>query len=120
MNTRRVAAPLGASERIDEGDFARSSPRVAIASGTAQFAESQPDHILGQTPTLLWGEYILPKQLAAELGISIRTLHRWHSARQGPPRVVLGRVVLYRRSSVLAWIETREERVNRRMGRRTI
>ena len=66
---------------------------------------------------LLAGEYVTPEQLAAELGISVRTLHRWHTARQGPPRVVLGRVIFYRRSSVLAWLVSREETPTRR-GRR--
>ncbi len=66
---------------------------------------------------LLAGEYLKPEQLAGELGISVRTLHRWHTAPQGPPRVVLGRVIFYRRSSVLAWLVSREETPARR-GRR--
>lgn len=80
-------------------------------------AESQPEYDVESMPSLLAGEYATPEQLAAELGISVRTLHRWHTARQGPPRVVLGRVIFYRRSSVLAWIESREENLTRR-GRR--
>ena len=64
--------------------------------------------LTGREP-LLAGEFLTPSQLAAELSISERTLHRWHTARQGPPRVVLGRVVLYRRQSVLAWLESKEE-----------
>ena len=67
--------------------------------------------------SLLAGEYDTPEQLAAELGISVRTLHRWHTARQGPPRVVLGRTIFYRRSSVLAWIASREECLTRRQRR---
>lgn len=69
------------------------------------------------TANLLAGAYVTPEQLAEELGISVRTLHRWHTARQGPPRIVLGRIIFYRRSSVLAWIESREENFTRR-GRR--
>jgi predicted DNA-binding transcriptional regulator AlpA len=54
-------------------------------------------------------EYVEPKALAAELGVSWRTLHRWHVERLGPPRVVVGRTVLYRRESVRQWLLSREE-----------
>ena len=41
-------------------------------------------------------EYISPEQLALELNISTRTLDRWHSVREGPPRTRLGKRILYR------------------------
>jgi predicted DNA-binding transcriptional regulator AlpA len=93
--------------------------RNGAMSRTTQSAESQLEYGAESMPRLLAIEYVTPEQLAAELGISVRTLHRWHTARQGqgPPRVVLGRVVIYRRSSVLAWIESREERLTRRVRR---
>jgi predicted DNA-binding transcriptional regulator AlpA len=53
-------------------------------------------------------DYISPAQLAEELGISERTVHRWHALRQGPPRVLLGRRPYYKRASVAAWIERQE------------
>jgi len=84
---------------------------------TTQSAQSLPDYGAESMSSLIAGEYATPEQLATELGISVRTLHRWHTARQGPPRVVLGRIVFYRRSSVLAWIESREERLTRRERR---
>jgi predicted DNA-binding transcriptional regulator AlpA len=89
---------------------------VLSVSGYAHRPENVADHFQSaeSMPSLLAGEYATPEQLAAELGISVRTLHRWHTARQGPPRVVLGRVIFYRRSSVLAWIEGREENLARR------
>ena len=53
-------------------------------------------------------EYISPEQLALELGISTRTLDRWHSVREGPPRTRLGKRILYRRESFAAWLRSQE------------
>jgi predicted DNA-binding transcriptional regulator AlpA len=48
--------------------------------------------------------YLTPRQMATELGISQRTLERWHQFRHGPPRVILGRTRFYRLESVRAWL----------------
>lgn len=48
--------------------------------------------------------YLTPRQMAKELGISQRTLERWHQFRHGPPRVILGRTRFYRLESVRAWL----------------
>ena len=53
-------------------------------------------------------EYITPEALAAELQISTRTLDRWHSMREGPPRTKLGKRILYRRESFSAWLLSQE------------
>ena len=50
-----------------------------------------------------------PSQLAQELKVSKRTLTRWHVLRTGPPRTLIGKRVLYKRSSVIDWLQTREE-----------
>ena len=43
------------------------------------------------------------------LGVSSRTLDRWHLLRIGPPRVALGHhKVRYRLSSIEAWVRSRE------------
>jgi predicted DNA-binding transcriptional regulator AlpA len=73
----------------------------------------------GQTAGILQtGGFIEPEQLAAELGISARTLARWDTARQGPPKTKLGKRNLYRRESVIAWLEAQEARQGRTNGRR--
>lgn len=54
-------------------------------------------------------DYETPAQLAADLGICVKTLDRWHRLGEGPPRVKLGRRVLYRRTSVAAWLASREQ-----------
>lgn len=56
----------------------------------------------------LLSDYYTTAELAQELGISVRTLHRWSGARIGPPQTSIGQKVLYKRSSVIAWLEARE------------
>jgi predicted DNA-binding transcriptional regulator AlpA len=55
------------------------------------------------------GEFVAPDDLARELNISPRTLHRWHTLRMGPPRVSIGRTILYRRTAIRTWLESRED-----------
>ena len=54
-------------------------------------------------------DFWTPEQLAQQLGISVRTLLRWHAMREGPPRVTQGRLVLYRIAAVQAWLASREQ-----------
>ena len=53
--------------------------------------------------------YLTLHQLAAQLGISPRTLLRWHAQRMGPPRCVVGRLIRYRVDAVRAWMASREQ-----------
>ncbi len=53
-------------------------------------------------------DLIEPRELAAALGMSLRTLQRHHDNRTGPPRITLNRHVYYRRSSVAAWLQSCE------------
>jgi hypothetical protein len=61
-------------------------------------------------PSIL-DDYVSPSDLARELGVNPVTLARWHAARIGPPRMKMGRRVLYRGSSVAAWLETQEQQL---------
>ena len=78
-----------------------------------------------QISTLLGG-YLTPKDLALALGVSERTVARWHRFREGPPRVEIGRKVFYRVESVNACIascerpEARADRVRRRPRLRAV
>lgn len=56
----------------------------------------------------LLSDYFTATELAQELGLSVRTIYRWASERIGPPQTSIGQKVLYKRSSVIAWIESRE------------
>jgi hypothetical protein len=53
-------------------------------------------------------DYFTQKEAAAELKITERTLDRWQRLREGPPITKLGRRILYRRSSLQAWLLARE------------
>jgi predicted DNA-binding transcriptional regulator AlpA len=44
------------------------------------------------------------QQLATWLGISKRTLQLWRQTGQGPPYLLLGRLVRYRNSDVSTWL----------------
>ena len=52
--------------------------------------------------------YLRPPQLAEWLGVSLRTLSRWHAERTGPPRITMGRLVLYRLEALHQWLEANE------------
>jgi hypothetical protein len=49
-------------------------------------------------------EYLTPEQLAQELGISERTLSRWHRLRIGPPRASIGKLQLYPKAATREWL----------------
>ena len=78
-----------------------------------------------QISSILAG-YLTPKDLAQALGVSERTVARWHHFREGPPRVEFGRKVFYRLESVNAWIascerpEARADRSRRRPRLRAV
>jgi len=53
-------------------------------------------------------EFLTKQELAAELGREMRTLDRWDALGIGPPRTRVGRKILYRRTSVRAWLTAQE------------
>jgi hypothetical protein len=57
-------------------------------------------------------EYLTREELASELRRNPRTLDRWEVLGMGPPRTLVGRQVLYRRSSLLKWLAAQEQRSN--------
>ncbi len=66
----------------------------------------------------LLSDYFTQEQLAAELGVSWRTIHRWHELRIGPPRTRLGKLLLYHKESVREWMRANEIPDQRARGRR--
>jgi predicted DNA-binding transcriptional regulator AlpA len=69
-------------------------------------SESTPPTSPEQT---LLSDYLTPRQVAAELGICEKTLARWHAARRAPPRLTVGRKLLYRRATVSNWLQQQEK-----------
>ncbi len=52
--------------------------------------------------------FITKKELANQLGISTRTLDRWHSLRKGPARSKIGNFISYRIEAVEEWLQKNE------------
>lgn len=58
---------------------------------------------LGAVPT----ELLTPEQIAEYLGLSARTLAAWRSKRRGGPAwCKCGSLVRYRKTDVIAWLES--------------
>ena len=55
------------------------------------------------------GDYLTEKQLAEELGRSVRHLKRWRAQGLGPPVTRIGRTAVYKIDSVRAWLESHEK-----------
>ena len=68
--------------------------------------------------TALLEDYLTRDQLASELHVTPRTVARWQDQPNGIPYVEMGGRILYRRQSILAWIESRERHPNQRRARK--
>ena len=62
------------------------------------------------TPLILEG-YIRRAELARMLDVTERTVYRWELLRIGPPRVVVGSLILYKIASLKAWLTSREQQL---------
>lgn len=62
----------------------------------------------------LLDEYLSRQKLALELERSEKTIARWENLPDGLPFTLLGGRKLYKKSSVIAWIESRERKPNPR------
>lgn len=64
-------------------------------------------------------DFLTRDQLASELHVTPRTVIRWQNQPDGIPYIEMGGRILYRRQSILAWIEGRERHPNQRRARKT-
>jgi hypothetical protein len=62
--------------------------------------------------------YATAERLAATLGVTVRTLCRWHAARIGPPKIKIGKLILFDLAKLPDWLATRETEPVRVPGRR--
>jgi hypothetical protein len=93
-------------------------------SSAKQNDQANPPQVFGvghnsgaaeREPLLL--DYLLPEELAAELGVDTRTLARWHNLGIGPPQTKIGRKPLYWRPSTKEWLRNREQKPPRELPR---
>jgi hypothetical protein len=52
--------------------------------------------------------YVTAERLSAMLGITVRTLARWNAARIGPPKITIGKTVLFDLGKLPDWLASRE------------
>jgi hypothetical protein len=52
--------------------------------------------------------YARANRLAAVLGVTERTLSRWHAKRIGPPKITIGKTVLFDLGKLPDWLASRE------------
>ena len=52
--------------------------------------------------------YVTAERLAALLGVTVRTLARWNAARIGPPKISIGKTVLFDLAKLPDWLASRE------------
>jgi predicted DNA-binding transcriptional regulator AlpA len=63
--------------------------------------------------------FLRREELATQLGLSARTIDRWQTLRQGPPRVHVGRTILYNVESVRDWLRSQEKQLCPKNRRRS-
>ena len=56
----------------------------------------------------LLADYLTIAELAGELGVTVRTVRNWEARGGAPPRVKIGRRVLYHRQGVRHWLAERQ------------
>jgi len=57
----------------------------------------------------LLSDYLSREDLARELEVTLRTVDEWRERKTGPAPTRVGRQIRYKRSTVVAWLESREE-----------
>lgn len=80
---------------------------LAVSSVSASNG-SLPVESVSERSLVLQG-FLRREELAKELGCSPRTIDRWQALRKGPPRVYVGRTILYHVESVREWLRSREQ-----------
>jgi len=59
-------------------------------------------------------EHLREADLAADLGVAVRTLRRWHAMRTGPRRTIIARRVYYAHEDVQRWLDQQREDATQR------
>jgi predicted DNA-binding transcriptional regulator AlpA len=60
------------------------------------------------TPVSVTEEFLTGEVVASALGVSHRTLYRWHRLRKGPPQIKIGRKIYYRADAIRQWLSDLE------------
>jgi len=80
----------------------KSDPGTLTASlSLSTLAETGEVEIAGR-------HYLTADRLANMLAVTVRTLARWNTSRIGPPKISIGKTVLYDLSKLPDWLASRE------------
>jgi hypothetical protein len=84
-------------------------PKSGLEAGVSQtiLAETGEVEIAGR-------KYVTAERLASMLGVTVRTLARWNASRIGPPKISIGKTVLFDLAKLPDWLATRETHPNRK------
>jgi hypothetical protein len=61
--------------------------------------------------------YITPRRLSRLLGVTERTLARWDARRIGPPKITIGKTILFDIAKLPDWLASRETQLIRNARR---
>ena len=105
---------------IESSATTQSSQAALFASSkTAPVTDnSDPSKPQGGQIVISGRRYVTPEALAAVLGVTTRTLSRWNAARIGPPKIRIGKVILFDQDKIPDWLASRETEPVRSPGRR--
>jgi hypothetical protein len=88
-------------------ESAKADSRPLAGAPSAPPAETGEVEIAGH-------HYVTAQRLANMLSVTERTLARWNAARIGPPKISIGKTVLYDVSKLPDWLATRETHPTRK------
>jgi hypothetical protein len=87
------------SAQADEGLWAGAASASVVETGEVEIAGHR---------------YVTADRLAGILGVTVRTLARWNAARIGPPKISIGKTVLFDVAKLPDWLATRETHPTRK------
>jgi hypothetical protein len=61
--------------------------------------------------------YLTAHRLSSTLGVTVRTLARWNASGIGPPKISIGKTILFDLTKLPAWLSAREIQPTRNRGR---
>jgi hypothetical protein len=101
--THAANAECGSADRnVDLSLNSASQPALAReASAFALSASRDEVEIAGR-------RYVRQRRLAKLLNVSARTLARWNACGIGPPKITIGKTVLFDLEKLPEWLATRE------------
>jgi hypothetical protein len=85
---------------------ASSSPVITTARLPGDVSPSSPT-VAGEVE-IAGRHYVTAERLASVLGVTVRTLARWNACRIGPPKIKIGKTILFDLAKVPDWLGARE------------